>query len=91
MDDLPAQRLLKIWQLRLSMAERGVTNPPPDLIPHMRQLVAGLSALDPEAPVRLERHGERMNFIAAETGMVIDSIPLFMSSSDDDLFNVHGC
>jgi len=85
MDDLPAQRLLKIWQLRLSMAERGVTNPPPYLMPHMRELVAGLAALDPEAPVRLERHGNQMRFIAAETGAIIADCPLFGLPSDDEL------
>lgn len=87
---VPVQRLLKIWQRRVSMAERGVTNPRPALIPHMRQLVAGLSALDPAAAVRLERHGNTMWFIAAETEAIIHSIPLFGPPSDDDHFNAHG-
>lgn len=84
MDDLSAQHYLSIWQGRLSMAERGVTSPPPYLIPHMRQLVAVLSAVDPATAVRLERHGNQMRFVAAETGAIIGDCPLFGPPSNEE-------
>lgn len=85
MNDLPAQHYLKIWQRRLSMAERGVTNPPPYLVPRMRQLVEGLTAVARATAVRLERHGNQMRFVAAETGAVLGDCPLFGLPSDDEL------
>jgi len=81
--NLPAQHYLKIWQGRLSMAERGVISPPPYLILHVRELVAGLAAVDPATEVRLERNGNQMRFIAAETGGILGGYPLFGPTHDD--------
>lgn len=71
MSDLPVQHYLKLYQLRVSMAERGVTSPPPDLVSSMRHLIAGLSAQPPDAGVRLEMEGNRTRFIAATTGELL--------------------
>ncbi|WP_156346528.1 hypothetical protein [Verrucomicrobium spinosum] len=65
------QHFLKLYQMRLSMAERGVTSPHPDIVTAMRQLTTSLSAQDPDAKVRLEIHGSRTRFIATATGELL--------------------
>ena len=71
MSDLSAQHYLGIYQTRLSMAERGVTSPRAEIVTGMRRLVAGLSALDADAKVRLEIHGSHTRFISAATGELL--------------------
>ena len=72
MSDLSALHYLGIYQTRLSMAERGVTSPKPEVVAFMRRLVAALSALSPTAAIRLEAQGDHARhharFIAAATG-----------------------
>ena len=48
MSRLPASHYLKIYRLRLGMAERGVTNPRPDAIRFMRQFIAALERMLPD-------------------------------------------
>lgn len=76
MSDLPVQHYLYVYQARLSMAERGVTSPPPQIVTAMRQLVTTLSAQDPTAKVRLEIDGGQVRFLAAATGDLLGELRL---------------
>ena len=71
MSELTAQHYLNVWRGRLSMAERGVSSPPPAFIAVMRRLVAAFSKLDQNTEVRGETHGSQMRFIAAPTSELI--------------------
>lgn len=82
MNDLPAQHYLKIFQLRLSMAERGITSPSADVVVSMRQLVAQLAAIDPATSVKLEIHGSQARYMKEETGAIIGTINLWEESND---------
>ena len=68
MSESTAHHLLGIYQTRLSMAERGVTHPKPEVVAGMRRLVAGLSAMSSEALVRFENHDGKWKFRVASTG-----------------------
>jgi hypothetical protein len=54
MQDPPVQYYLKIYRLRLRMAEDGTTRPSAAGLEVFRRLVAALKASDIDAPVRLE-------------------------------------
>jgi hypothetical protein len=71
MSELPASQYLQVWRARLSMAERGVTSPPPHVVATMRRLVEAFSAMDPKAEVRVEIHEGRTRFIAVATGELL--------------------
>lgn len=71
MSELPAQHYLDIYRFRLSMVERGLTSPKPEVVTFSRQLVSALSQMEPSSKVRLEIHEGRTRFIAVSTGEVI--------------------
>ena len=49
------------------MAEKGTTHPKPEVIAGMKQLVASLSAMPPDAKVRLEIQDGKTRFRRAST------------------------
>jgi putative transposase len=74
--DLSADHYLRIYRLRLGMAEDGTTHPSADAVESMRRLVAALSAMEPNAPVRLEAVDSSARFIEPLTGQVLAEIRL---------------
>lgn len=56
MSNLPASHYLGIYERRLSMSERGITQPTPQVVVGMKRLVAALRALKPEEAIALDRH-----------------------------------
>lgn len=74
MRNLPARHFLAIYQLRKRMAEDGVTSPPREIVEQVSCLITGLSGVDPDTPVGLEHEGEKVRFIAVETGEVLGEL-----------------
>lgn len=72
--DLSAQHYLKLYRRRVSMAERGITKPHPEVVDYMRRLVAGLEAMDLQAKVKLQNEGSRTRFSVAATDTLIAEI-----------------
>jgi hypothetical protein len=71
MSDLTASHYLKIYRVKLGMAEVGTTNPPPNWVDFMRRLVANLESLDPNAEIHLEATPKRVCFSHASTGSIL--------------------
>ncbi len=74
MGDLPAEHYLGIYRGRLAMAEKGITHPPPETVNFARELVAGLSVLQPETRIRLESRGRYCRFTIADSGALLAEI-----------------
>jgi len=58
------------------MAENGTTHPTPEAIDFMRDLVAKLAGMDPNAPVRLDTTNTAARFADARTGKLLAVLPL---------------
>jgi hypothetical protein len=69
--DLSAQHYLRIYRLKLGMADDGTTHPNVEAIEAMKRLVAALSEMDSDAPVRLEAAHSSARFIDPMTGRVL--------------------
>jgi hypothetical protein len=54
MKDHPADHYLRIYRVKLAMAEDGTLRPTATALAFFRRFVAALEALDVNAPVRLE-------------------------------------
>ena len=74
MSALPVQHYLKIYEARLSRAERGISHPTAQVVTGMQRLVAGLRALDPKEGVGLDANSARAVFTRASTGELIAQI-----------------
>ena len=74
MSEVTAQHLLGIYRARLSMAERGVTHPEPEVVAGVRKLVAGLAAMPPDARVTLDAQPGKYIFKSTLTGDLIAEI-----------------
>jgi len=74
MGDLPARQYLGIYRGRLAMAEKGITHPPSETVNFVRELVAGLSVLQPEMKIRLENQGGHCRFTIADSGALLAEI-----------------
>jgi hypothetical protein len=81
MSETSAHELLDIYQKRIKMAEKGIIHPKPGVIDGARQLVSRLSAMSPNAMVRLEIEGGKTRFKAAATG---DLLAEFDHTDDRD-------
>ena len=57
--------------MRLRMAEKGITHPKPGFVEGTRQLIAGLSAMPPDAGVRLEIRDGKTRFSEVSTGNLL--------------------
>ena len=76
MGDLTAHHYLKIYRLKLGMAENGTTHPSPEAIDFMKGLVAQLAAMDPSAPIRLEATSTAARFTDARSGKLLAVLQL---------------
>jgi len=82
MADLPAKHYLGIYRCRLALAEKGITHPPSETVNFVKELVAGLSVLQPEMKIRLESQGRYRRFIIADSGALLAEITLPDSQDD---------
>jgi hypothetical protein len=74
--DLSAEHYLRIYGLKVGMAEDGTTKPRPEFVEGMRVLVAALAKLDPAAPVRLEATDKVARFIDLGSGGLLAELVL---------------
>jgi hypothetical protein len=81
MTDQTAQHYLRIYRLKLAMAEDGTTRPSAAGLEFFKRLVAALEGLDPNAPVRLENPRGTWRFTDARSGLLLAEVP----PKDDDL------
>jgi hypothetical protein len=71
MSELPSSHYLRIYRIKLEMAQRGTTDPKPEWVEFMRGLVAALESLDPAAEVHLEATRTGVYFSDTATGSII--------------------
>jgi hypothetical protein len=71
MSALIASHYLRIYRIKLAMAQDGTTNPAPQWVDFMRRLIANLESLDPNAEIRLEATLKRVCFSHASTGSIL--------------------
>ena len=74
MGDLPAKHYLGIYRQRLGMVEKGITHPPVETVNFVKELIAGLSVLQPETKIRLESQGRHCCFTVADNGALLAEI-----------------
>lgn len=74
MSHLPASHYLKIYRLRQSMAERGVTRPEPRVLHQICALVEELEKMSPTSEIRLELPAGKVNFVEVSTSRVFGTI-----------------
>ena len=77
---LPAHYYLRIYRLKLAMAEDGATTPNPEWENFMRRLVASLKALDPDTPIRLDSDDGIARFINVRNGLLLGEFRLSEAS-----------
>lgn len=75
----PAHHYLRIYRIRLAMAENGTTQPQPEYVTFMRDLITRLEPLDSSTPIRVETADGMARFknattgeLLAQTSMVLD-------------------
>ena len=73
---LPAHYYLRIYRLKLAMAEDGTTPSNPEWERFMRRLVAGLNAIGRDTPIRLESTQGIARFTNVVTGASLGEFPL---------------
>jgi hypothetical protein len=71
MADLAARHYLKIYRIKLAMAEDGTTRPNAKGIQFIRDVVAALAPLDADTPIRLETSDTEASFRDAATGRLL--------------------
>lgn len=74
--DQTAEHYLRIYQLRLAMAEDGTTSPSVAGIDFFRPLVTALETLDARTPVRLETTEGMARFTVAQSGLLLAELPI---------------
>ncbi len=79
---LPAHYYLRIYRLKLAMAEDGTTPHNPEWETFMRRLVGALRVLDPQTPIQLESIGGIARFSNAVTGAPLGEFRLSDAVSD---------
>jgi len=70
-----AQHLLHIYQIRLSLIEKGLAKPKPEIIAGVRKLVAGLSEMQSDDMVSHDMQDGKVCFKIATTGDLIAEFP----------------
>ena len=80
MTNQTAQHYLRIYRLKLPMAEHGTTRPSAAGLEFFRRFVAALERLDVNAPVRLETTEGTARFTEAQSGVLLAELQL----KDDD-------
>jgi hypothetical protein len=76
MKDHPADHYLRIYRVKLAMAEDGTLRPTATALAFFRRFVAALEALDVNAPVRLETTQATARFTDARSGMLLAEMRL---------------
>jgi hypothetical protein len=76
MNDQPTQHYLRIYRLKLAMAEEGTTGPSPAAMASFRRFMAVLEALDVNAPIRLETTLGVARFTDARSRMLLAEAPM---------------
>jgi hypothetical protein len=74
--DLPASHYLRVYRLKLGLAEGGTTTPAPEFVAFMRQLIENLADVDPSTPVELNTSGNEALFRNALTGSLLGRLRL---------------
>jgi hypothetical protein len=75
MTDLTASHYLRIYRIKLGIAESRISaGKPAPALKFYQQLVAALSNLEPEAPVHLEASEKGACFTDGVTGAVLGTI-----------------
>jgi hypothetical protein len=69
-----ARHFLDIYRTRLRMAEKGTIRPKTEVVAGMRQLVAGLSSLEPDTKITLGIQPSWTLFKVAATGELVAKI-----------------
>jgi hypothetical protein len=82
--DQTAGHYLKIYRLKLAMAEDGTTSPSVAGVTFFRRLVAALEALDTSTLVRAEATPSMARFTIAHSGLLLAELPI-----GDDLNSQH--
>jgi hypothetical protein len=72
----PAHYYLRIYRLKLQMAEDGTTPHKPDWEQFMRRLVTTLSTMDPRTPIRLDAIEGVARFSNDTTGALLGEFRL---------------
>jgi hypothetical protein len=76
MTDQTAQHHLRIYRLKLSMAEKGTTRPSAAALKCFRRFVTALEALDVNAPVRFATTQDSERFTDVRSGLLLADVPL---------------
>jgi hypothetical protein len=76
MSEASVHHILGIYETRLRMIEKGVTQPPPKVVDGVRQLVTALRKLNPEEKISLDATDDRWFFLRSNTGDLIAKIEL---------------
>jgi hypothetical protein len=74
MADLSASHYLRIYRIRLDMAENGITTPSAKGLQFIRTLVAELSKLSPDDQVHLEANDQFARFTDVGTGRLLAEV-----------------
>jgi hypothetical protein len=74
--DQTAQHYLRLYRLKLGMAEAGTTRPSAAGLEYFRRFVAALETLDLDALVRLETTAETARFTEARSGVLLAEVQL---------------
>ena len=71
MKDHPAQHYLRIYRLKLGMAEDGTTRSSAAGLEFFKFFVSALEGLDPDTPVKLETNAGVARFTDARSGLLL--------------------
>ena len=75
MSDLPAKHYLDIYRRRVSMAEKGISHPSPNILVAAKQLIIKLEAMDQEDRIKLDIVGNKAQFWNSATGELLVEMP----------------
>ncbi len=76
MQDQLAHHYLKIYRLKLRMAEDGTTRPSPAGLQFFKRFVAALEGLDVNAPVKLATNAGMVRFTDARSGSLLAEVQI---------------
>lgn len=73
----PAHHYLRIYRIRLAMAEDGTSQPHQEWVTFMRDLISRLEHLDPSTPIRVETADGMARLKNATTGECLAETSIF--------------
>jgi hypothetical protein len=83
--DQTARHYLRIYRLRLRMAESGTTRPSASALEFFRTFVAALETLDDDAPVRLDTTQGLVRLTDARSGSLLAELKIGDEHQQDAL------